>query len=237
MSLFIKKAGKTLLYVLVYVDDILITGTDNRLIHQAIEVLHSRFALKALGAVNYFLGFEAFRNDHGIYLTQTKYILDLLTKTQLLNSKLCDTPICSSVKLSLYSGKAFADPTLYRSTLGALQYLTYTKSDIAFPVNKLSQFLAAPADIHWQSCKRILRYLKGTAGLGLLFRPARQLYIEAFTDADWASCMDDRRSTNGCCVFLGSNLITWYSRKQRVAAWSSIEAEYRALSQASTEVI
>ncbi|KAL5854979.1 hypothetical protein ACOSQ4_004781 [Xanthoceras sorbifolium] len=191
-----------------YIDDNLITGTHSKEIHQTIHLLNSKFALKTLGAVGYFLGFEAFRNAQGIYLTQTKYIVDLLTKTNLLNSKPCDTSICSSVKLSRNSGKPFTDPTLYRSTLGALQYLTYTRPDIAFPVNKLSQFLAAPSDVHWQACKRVLRYLKGTAGIGLLFQPTQQLYIEAFADADWASYLDDMRSTSGCCVFLCSNLIT-----------------------------
>ncbi|KAL5808251.1 hypothetical protein ACOSQ3_028942 [Xanthoceras sorbifolium] len=174
-------------------------------------MLNLKFALKTLGSIDYFLIFEAFRNAQGIYLTQTKYILNLLTKNNLLNSKPRDTPIYSSVKLSLDSGRPFTDPTLYRSTsctIGALQYLTYTRPDIDFAVNKLSQFLAAPTDIHWKACKRILRYLKRSAGLGLLFRPAPQLFVEAFTDADWASYPDDRRSTSGCCVFLGPNLIT-----------------------------
>ncbi|KAL5773724.1 hypothetical protein ACOSP7_013365 [Xanthoceras sorbifolium] len=148
VSLFIKRAGSVLLYVLIYVDDILITGTDLKQIHHTIFLLNWKFALKTLGSVGYFLGFEAFRNSQGIYLTQTKYIFDLLTKTNLLNSKPYDTPICSSVKLSLNSGQPFKNPTLYYSTFGALQYLTYTRPNIAFSVNKLSQFLAVPNDVH-----------------------------------------------------------------------------------------
>ncbi|KAL5741686.1 hypothetical protein ACOSP7_028418 [Xanthoceras sorbifolium] len=116
VSLFIKRAGQTLLYVLVYVDDILIIGTYNKLIHHTIHMLNLKFALKTLGSIDYFLIFEAFRNAQGIYLTQTKYILNLLTKNNLLNSKPRDTPIYSSVKLSLDSGRPFTDPTLYRST-------------------------------------------------------------------------------------------------------------------------
>ncbi|KAL5845195.1 hypothetical protein ACOSQ4_011153 [Xanthoceras sorbifolium] len=102
----------------------------------------------------------------------------------MLLSKPCDTPLCPSTKLSLQCGTPFPNPTLYRSTIRALQYLTYISPDIAFAVNKLSQFLAAPTDVHWQSCKCILRYLKGSASLDLLFRPAPQLYIEAYTDTD-----------------------------------------------------
>ncbi|KAL5819398.1 hypothetical protein ACOSQ4_023240 [Xanthoceras sorbifolium] len=190
-----------------------------------------------LGQVSYFLGFEAFRNSSGIYLTQTKYVHDLLLKTNMLNSKPCSTPICSNVKLSAASGAIFGEPSLYRSVIGALQYLTYTRPDISFAVNKLSQYLASLTTVHWQACKRILRYLKGSSDLGLLFQSASSLGLEIYTDADWASCVDDRRSTSGCCVFLGPNLITWYSRKQNVVSKSSTEAEYRALSQAATEVL
>ncbi|KAL5824369.1 hypothetical protein ACOSQ3_020432 [Xanthoceras sorbifolium] len=213
VSLFIKKVGVKVVYVLIYVDDILITGNDPSLIHTTINFLNSKFALKTLGQVHYFLGFKAFRNSDGIYLTQTKYVHDLLAKTNMLNAKPCSTPICSSVKLSAAIGSSLAQSTVYRSVIGALQYLTYTRPDINFAVSRLSQFLSSPNDIHWQACKRILRYLKGTSSLGLVFRPATSLHLKAFADADWASCVDDRRSTSGCCVFLGPNLINWYSRK------------------------
>ncbi|KAL5765253.1 hypothetical protein ACOSQ2_017847 [Xanthoceras sorbifolium] len=155
----------------------------------------------------------------------------------MLNVKPCSTPICSSVKLSAAIGSPLAQPTVYRNVIGALQYLTYTRPDISFVVNRLSQFLSSPNDIHWQACKHILRYLKGTSGLGLVFRPAASLHLEAFADADWASCVDDRHSTSGCCVFLGPNLINWYSRKQQVVSKSSTKAKYRALSQAASGVL
>ncbi|KAL5755730.1 hypothetical protein ACOSQ2_020476 [Xanthoceras sorbifolium] len=213
VSLFIKKVGVKVVYVLIYVDDILISGNDPSLNHTTINFLNSKFALKTLGQVHYFLGFKAFRNSDGIYLTQTKYVHDLLAKTNMLNAKPCSTPICSSVKLSAAIGSSLAQPTVYRSVIGALQYLTYTRPDINFAVSRLSQFLSSPNDIHWQACKRILRYLKGTSGLGLVLRPATSLHLKAFADADWASCVDDRCSTSGCCVFLGPNLINWYSRK------------------------
>ena len=151
--------------------------------------------------------------------------------------KPCDTPLSSCLKLSKSGADPFEDPTLYRSTIGALQYLTHTRPDIAFVVNKLSQFLVSPSLVHWQVCKRVMRYLKGTIHIGLWFKPASSLTLEAYSDADWASDIDDRRSTNGSCVFLAGNLISWSSKKQQVVARSSTEAEYRSMANATTELL
>ncbi|KAL5804239.1 hypothetical protein ACOSQ3_031039 [Xanthoceras sorbifolium] len=213
VSLFIKHVNSNVLFLLVYVDDILITGSSPALTSRTIAELQSVFALKVLGSVDYFLGFEASRSSAGIYLTQSKYISDLLLKTQLQHSKPCSTPLSPSTVLSLHVGAPFSDPTLYRSTIGALQYLTHTRPDIAFSVNKLSQFLSSPTDVHWVACKRILRYLMGTMHLGLPFNSSSNLTISAYSDVDWGSSLDDRRSTSGMCVYLGSNLISWSSRK------------------------
>ena len=122
--------------------------------------------------MNYFLGFEAFRGSTGLDLTQAKYISDLLKKMNMTNSRACDTPIAAGTKLCLTNGVTFEDPTLYRSTIGVLQYLTNIRPDISFVVNKLSQFLVAPTLVHRQMCKRVLHYLNGTHHLGLHFRSA-----------------------------------------------------------------
>lgn len=142
----------------------------------------------------------------------------------------------ASSKLRLEGSPLFSNPSLYRSTIGALQYLTMTRPDISFSVNKLSQFLQNPTVEHWGACKRVLRYLKGTIGLGLHFKPSTHLKIEAYSDADWASSVDDRKSTTGYCVFLGGNLVNWCSKKQSSVARSSTESEYRSLASTATEV-
>lgn len=147
------------------------------------------------------------------------------------------TPICQNQKLALADGKLFEMPSLYRSTIGALQYLTMIRPDIAFAVNKLSQFLQSPTIHHWTACKRILRYLHGSTTVGLLFKPDSRMLLEGYLDADWASNLDDRRFTTGSCVFLGGNLISWSSQKQRVAARSSTESEHRALASTTTELV
>ena len=222
--------------MLVYVDDLLITGNNVPLVQTLIQDLQNRFALKDLGLVKDFLGFEALRTTTGLHLTQSKYTTDLLIKTKMHSAKPVPTPMSAALKLHAASGPAFSDPTLYRSTIGALQYLTYTRLDIAFAVNKLSQYLQQPTELHWTACKRVLRYLKGIVHRGLHFTPASSLHLQVYTDADWASSIDDRRSTTGYCVFLGTNLFTWSSRKQPVVARSSTKAEYRALAHASIEV-
>ena len=212
-SLFIFSNTKDLIFLLVYVDDILVTGNNVSLIKKILDDLNKCFALKTLGFVGYFLGFEVHRDENGILLTQSKYISDLLKKANMINAKSCSTPMCSSNKLARDKGDSFEHSTLYRSIIGGLQYLTLSRPDIAFSVNKLSQFLQTPTDEHWKACKRVLRYLKGTSSVGLQFKPADRLVLEGYADADWASSLDDRRSTSGYCIYLGGNLIVWRSKK------------------------
>ncbi|RVW80474.1 Retrovirus-related Pol polyprotein from transposon RE2 [Vitis vinifera] len=147
------------------------------------------------------------------------------------------TPMTIGKKLALEDSAPFPNVTLYRSTIGVLQYLTLTRSDISFSVNKLSQFLKAPTQHHWSACKRLLRYVSGTHTLGLSFRPTARFTLEGFLDADWVCNVDERRSTTGYCVFLGGNLVTWSSCKQQVVARSNTESEYWALASVTMELI
>ena len=129
------------------------------------------------------------------------------------------------------------DSTQYRIIVGALQYLTLTRPDISFSVNKVCQFLHAPTTSHWTAVKRILRYIKGTLNIGLTFRRSSSTLLSAFSDADWAGCPDDRKSTGGFAMFFGPNLISWKARKQATVSRSSTEAEYKAVADATTEII
>lgn len=152
-------------------------------------------------------------------------------------ASLVSTPMVAGSKLSKTDTGEFNDPFLYRSTVGALQYATITRPDISFAVNKVCQFMSKPLDSHWVVVKRILRYLKGTISYGLHLKPTltAPVSLTAYSDADWGSDTDDRRSTSGACVFLGNNLVSWWAKKQAVVSRSSTAAEYRAVALATTE--
>lgn len=155
----------------------------------------------------------------------------------MLECKTSPTPASTSIQRGKDIGAPFADKLLYHSTIGTLQYLLLTRPELAFIVNKLSQFLQHPTEIHWAACKRVLHYLKGTLQLGLHLRPSLHSSLYGYTDADWASTVDDRRSTGGYCIYFGDNLVSWSSRNQKVVARSSTESEYCALAHGVAELI
>jgi Reverse transcriptase (RNA-dependent DNA polymerase)/gag-polypeptide of LTR copia-type len=236
-SLFIYSSGKIVIYLLVYVDDILITGNDQNAITALISTLQKNFSIKTLGKLNYFLGIEVTYTAEGIHLSQSRYLQNILERAHMTSAKPCQTPIESGKQLSKFSGTKMKDSLLYRSIVGALQYATITRPDIAFAVNKAAQFMAEPTDLHWQLVKRILRYLKGTITHGLHFVSSPKLSLHAYCDADWAGCPDDRKSTGGFAVYLGRNLISWSSKKQPTVSRSSTEAEYRCLAVTAAELM
>jgi transposase InsO family protein len=227
-------AGYILLVV--YVDDIVITGDDSGGIARLKQFLQEQFHTKDLGKLRYFLGIEVARSRTGINLSQRKYALDLLEETGLLGSRPVDIPMDPNKKLLKDEGELFEDPGRYRRLVGKLNYLTITRPDISYAVSVVSQFLEAPRVSHWEAITRIIRYLKRQPGLGILYRPNGHLRVEGFTSADWAGSPSDRRPTTGYCTFFGGNLVTWKSKKQTVVARSSAEAEYRAMAYTATEL-
>lgn len=202
-----------------------------------LQRLSAKFPVKDLGSLHYFLGIEVLPNSGGITLKQKKYAMDLLQRTNMANCKAVSTPMCTHEKLTRDSGRGLneAEAFRYRSTVGALQYLTLTRPDLSFAVNRVCQYLSCPTDVHWEAVKRILRFVKGTISTGLTIRRSPSTLLSVFTDADWAGCGDDRRSTGGFAVFFGPNLISWSARKQRTVSRSSTEAEYKALANGTAE--
>lgn len=237
-TLFYKhsKEGKRAILI-VYVDDIILTGDDKVELKSLQGKLAEEFEVKDLGALKYFLGIEFARSKKGIFINQRKYVLDLLKETGLLGCKAAETPVEPNMKLELAKAEEVIDRERYQRLVGRLIYLSHTRPDISFAVSMVSQFMHSPGPRHFEAVYRILRYLKGSPGKGLMFEKHGHLEIEVFTDADWAGSTMDRRSTSGYCTFVGGNLVTWKSKKQSVVARSSAEAEFRSVAHGVCEVM
>ena len=223
-SLFVYKRGSCIMYLLVYFDDLILTGNNEDLISKFVTTLNLEFAIKDLGCLGYFLGLEVTTSSNDLFLCQTKYAHEILERANLLDAKPMPTPLAPHVILSK-EGEPFQDQTLYRSLVGALQYLTITRPDISYAVNQVSQFLQNPTTAHYSHVKRILRSVKGTTS------------IRGYSDADWARCIETRRSTYGYSIFIGGNLVSWSAKKQPSVARSSCESEYRAMANTAAEII
>ena len=207
-SLFVKSSGSTFVALLVYVDDIVITGPSLDLITKLKAFLHSQLKLKELGSLKYFLGLEIARVATGIVLSQRHYTLQLLEDTGLLAAKPVSIPMDPTVRLTVHEGELLSDPSQYRRLVGRLIYLTLSRPDITFTVHKLSQFLSQPRQPHLQATHHLLRYLKNKPSQGLFFSSSSSLQLKAFSDADWALCHDSRKSVTRFCVFLGDSLVS-----------------------------
>jgi len=207
-SLFVWKHMAVSICVLVYVHDIIITGNHPKVIKFFISSLAARFSLKDLGYLNYFLGVDVKHIPDGLILSQSKYILDILSELDMENCKGVSTPMCSTVPLRVADGSPHIDATRYRRTIGKLQYLSLTRPDISYTVNKLSQFMHVPTDEHWKVVKRVLRYLKETTSSGLHIIHSSDSNLYMYADADWAGDPNDRISTSSYILFFGPNPVS-----------------------------
>ena len=162
-------------------------------------------------------------------------MIDILARAGMAECKPCSTPVDCNPKLSS-DGVPIQDATDFRSLAGALQYLTLTRPDIAYAVQQVYLYMHDPRELHLVALKRILRYIRGALHMGLLLRPTSTTELIAYSDADWAGCPDMRKSTSGCAVFLGDNLVSWSSKRQNTVSRSNAEAEYRAVANAVAEV-
>ena len=236
-SLFLHTSTSGIVILLVYVDDIIITGTDCGLITNLQQWLHATFHMKDLGQLTYFLGLEVHYRSHGLFANQHKYIQDLITLAGLEDTSSVDTPMEVNVKYRKDEGDLLEEPTLYRRLVGSLIHLTTTRPDISYAVHQVSQFMSSPRHLNLAAVRRIIRYLRESPSCGLFFPTNTSLQLVAYSDVDWAACPDTRQSTTGWCMFLGDALISWRCKKQDRVSKSSTKAEYRAMSTACSEIV
>ncbi|BBH05359.1 transposable element gene [Prunus dulcis] len=236
-TLFLKRRKDKLIALIIYVDDMIVTGDDQTEIQSLHKYMASEFEMKSLGDLKYFLGIEVARSKHGIFLSQRKYILDLLAETGMLDCKPIDTLSEQNHNLGLYPNQIPIDKERYQWLVGKLNYLAHTHPDITYVVSVVSQFMHSLSEDHMGVVTRILRYLKVTPSKGLMFFKYGHTDVEGYTVADWAGSATDRRSTSGYFTFVGGNLVTWRSKKQKVVSRSSAEAEYHGMAHGVCELL
>ncbi|XP_022880592.1 uncharacterized protein LOC111397855 [Olea europaea var. sylvestris] len=200
-----------------YVDDLLVTGSNFALIEKVKSELKKAFDITNLEKMQYFLGIEIHQTQQGIFVCQRKYDKEVSRKFNMENCKPVSTPLIQNAKLMKEDG--------------------LTRLDITFVTNMLSRFRQEPSKIHFQAAKRVLRYIKGTEELGIWFRKSEILKLIGFTDSDWAGSSEDMKSTSGYVFYVGSSVICWNSIKQKIVAQSTAEAEYIATSEATNQAL
>ena len=213
-SLFIFCRNSAAAYLLIYVDDIILTTSTTSLLRSIIHMLSNEFAMKDLGPLHHFLGISVTRTATGLHLSQRQYILDILAHAGMRDCHPVLTPVDTKAKLSASDGAHVADPSFYRSMDGAIQYATLTRPDIAYAVQQVCLHMHDPREPHLLLIERILRYLKGTLNHGLSIHSSSSHSLAAYSDAHWAGYPDTRRSTSGFCMFLGDNQISWSAHRQ-----------------------
>ncbi|RLM60750.1 putative mitochondrial protein [Panicum miliaceum] len=201
-------------YLLLYVDDMVLTASSSVLLQNIVDRLKTAFAIKDMGPVHYFLGLDVRRDSTGFFLSQAQYATELLERAGMSNCKPASTLADTKPKTSSTDGTPIQDASSYRSMAGALQYPTITRPDIAYAVQQLCLHMHAPRDCHSAMLKRVLRYIKGMTIHGLQLHASSTPSITAYSDADWAGCPDIRRSRSGFCVFVGDSLVSWSSKRQ-----------------------
>nr|KYP70017.1 Retrovirus-related Pol polyprotein from transposon TNT 1-94 [Cajanus cajan] len=233
-TLYIKSVDlDNILIVCLYVDDLIFTGNNPKMIAEFREAMVKCFEMTDLGLMSYFLGIEVIQQDDGIFISQKKYAADILKKFKMENSKPISTPVEEKLKLKKDSDGKRINATYYKSLIGSLKYLTATRPDIVFGVGLLSRFIEEPRACHLQGAKRILKYIKGT----IFYANIKAVKLVGYTDSGWARDVETRKSTSGYSFHLGIGAVSWSSKKQPLVALSTAEAKYMAAASCATQSV
>lgn len=237
-AVYTKREGNEALIIGVYVDDLLITGTNISIIKKFKEQMSDHFEMSDLGKLSYYLGIEVEQGKGYIELKQTAYAKRILEKAGMSECNPTKYPMEPKVLITKDEGGKPVNSTQYKSMVGGLRYLVHTRPDIAYAVGIVSRFMERPTMMHQNAVKRILRYVKGTLNFGLVYtKNSGNNILTGYSDSDLAGHVDDRKSTGGMAFYLNESLITWVSQKQRCVALSSCEAEFMAATAAACQGI
>ncbi len=227
-TLFIKKVKNDIILVQIYVDDIIFGATNENMCKEFSSLMSQRYEMSMMGELTFFLGLQVKQNNNDIFISQSKYVKDLLNKFDFNQCSMMKTPMAPLVKLDADIDGTSVDITLYRGMVGSLLYLTASRPDIMFSTCLCARFQANLKESHLTAVKRIFRYLKGTPNLGLWYPRDSGFDLIGFSDSDYAGCKMDRKNTSGGCQLLGGKLVSWSSKKHNSVATSTVEAEYIA---------
>jgi hypothetical protein len=233
-NLYYKVENGCLLILVLYVDDLFLTGYE-KLIVKCKREITSEFEMKDLGLMHYLLGLEAWQRSDDTFLRQGKYIVEILQRFEVRDCKSMTTPMTINMKLLSDSSSDLVNPMMYTQLIGSLMYLVNTRPNIYFAVNALSQCMIEPRHVHWMTTKHMLRYLRGTIGYGLRYISGGDVKLQGYTKFVWAGNTVDQKSTFRCCFSMGSIMISWLNRKQTSMALSTTKAEYIVASVESRE--
>ncbi|KAK6160335.1 hypothetical protein DH2020_003716 [Rehmannia glutinosa] len=227
-ALYIKNKDNDVLIVCLYVDDLIFTGNNIGLFQEFKKAMTKEFEMTDIGLMAHYLGIEIKQKDNGIFISQEGYTKEILKKFKMDDCNPINTPVECGLKLCKDDEANKVDPTLFKSLVGCLRYLTCTRPDILYAVGLVSRYMENPTTTHFKAAKRILRYLKGTINFGLLYSVSNDYKLVGYSDSDWAGDTDDRKSTTGFTFFMGDTAFTWGSKKQPIVTLSTCEAEYVA---------
>lgn len=237
-TLFIKHGTKgRILIISMYVDDVIFTGNDLEMCEKFKASMQEEFEMTDLERMCYFLGVEIDQSQNEIFLCQKKYAAEVLSKFGMEDCNPVNNPMVPGTKLSKDMEGEDVDPSLYKQLIGSLMYLTATRPDIMFVVCFLSRFMVQPKAAHLLAVKRVLRYIKGTLQMGLLYTSFGEGSLQAYTDSDFAGDIDSGRSTSGYAFLMSNAAVAWSSKKQPIVTLSSTEAEYVAASFCATQCL
>jgi hypothetical protein len=227
-TLFTKTIAKDLFICQIYVDDIIFRSTNKSTCEKFSRIMIKKFEMSMMGELKYFLGFQIEQLQEGTFISQTKYIQDILNKFGMKNAKPIKTPMGTNGHLDLDMGGKSVDQKVYRSMIGSLLYLCASRPDIMLSICMCARFQANPKEVHLRVVKKIMRYLVYTPKFGLWYPKGSTFDLIGYSDADYAGCKIDRKSTSWTCHFLGISLVSWASKKQNSVALSTAEAMYIA---------